>query len=195
MKLLAKAFWGRRFRPIARYPVCRSGRTVRQGAKNHSEERGIERQTPSSLSLPQGQWLAAAAWGAYQGGEKDQNWQWKGSHPTRGCRKGRVFLCCWSSSPEIPESDYASPAYTLREGARTWKLIWPLSSIFFANQSLWLYKSLRIWIDKKVQTVYNLYKLTRVVSTMLFGKFCIGFGSTQVYTTKHCAEPFRKVDL
>ena len=33
------------------------------------------------------------------------------------------------------------------------------------------------------------------VSTMLFGKFCIDFGSTQVYTTKHCAEPFRKVDL
>ena len=30
---------------------------------------------------------------------------------------------------------------------------------------------------------------------MLFGKFGIDFGSTQVYTTKHCAEPFRKVDL
>jgi len=42
--------------------------------------------------------------------------------------------------------------------------------------------------------VYNLYKLTSEVNTMLFGKFCIGFGSTQVYTTKHCAEPFRKVD-
>ena len=54
--------------------------------------------------------------------------------------------------------------------------------------------SLWIWLDKKVQTVYNLYKLTREVNTMLFGKFCIGFGSTQVYTTKHCAEPFRRVD-
>lgn len=30
---------------------------------------------------------------------------------------------------------------------------------------------------------------------MLFGKFAIDFGSKQVYTTKHCAEPFRKVDL
>ena len=41
----------------------------------------------------------------------------------------------------------------------------------------------------------------REVNTMLFGKFCIGFSSTQefgseqVYTTKHCAEPFLKVDL
>ena len=25
---------------------------------------------------------------------------------------------------------------------------------------------------------------------MLFGKFCIDFGSVQVDTTKHCAEPF-----
>lgn len=33
------------------------------------------------------------------------------------------------------------------------------------------------------------------VSTMLFEKFCIDFGSTKVDTTKHCAEPFRKVDL
>ena len=30
---------------------------------------------------------------------------------------------------------------------------------------------------------------------MLFGKFAIDFGSKQVYNTKHCAEPFRKVDL
>lgn len=30
---------------------------------------------------------------------------------------------------------------------------------------------------------------------MLFGKFGIDFGSTQVYITKHCAEPFLKVDL
>ena len=30
---------------------------------------------------------------------------------------------------------------------------------------------------------------------MLFGKFCIVFSSTQVYTVKHCAEPFLKVDL
>ena len=29
---------------------------------------------------------------------------------------------------------------------------------------------------------------------MLFGKVGIDFGSKQVYTTKHCAEPFRKVD-
>ena len=30
---------------------------------------------------------------------------------------------------------------------------------------------------------------------MLFGKFGIDFGSKQVYTAKHCAEPFRRVDL
>ena len=30
---------------------------------------------------------------------------------------------------------------------------------------------------------------------MLFGKFAIVFGSKQVYITKHCAEPFREVDL
>ena len=28
------------------------------------------------------------------------------------------------------------------------------------------------------------------VSTVLYGKFAIVAGSTQVYTTKHCAEPF-----
>ena len=30
---------------------------------------------------------------------------------------------------------------------------------------------------------------------MLFGKFCIDFGSVQMDTTKHCAEPFRTVKL
>lgn len=30
---------------------------------------------------------------------------------------------------------------------------------------------------------------------MLFGKFCIDFGSTQVYTTKHCAEPYWNFNL
>lgn len=30
---------------------------------------------------------------------------------------------------------------------------------------------------------------------MLFGKVGIDFGSKQVYTTKHCAEPFRNVGL
>jgi len=33
------------------------------------------------------------------------------------------------------------------------------------------------------------------VSTMLFVKRCGGFGSTQFYEAKHCAEPFRKVNL
>lgn len=30
---------------------------------------------------------------------------------------------------------------------------------------------------------------------MLFGKRCGGFGSTQYYDIKHCAEPFREVNL
>ena len=30
---------------------------------------------------------------------------------------------------------------------------------------------------------------------MLFGKFCIEFGSVQMDTTKHCAEPFPTVKL
>lgn len=33
------------------------------------------------------------------------------------------------------------------------------------------------------------------VNMMLSGKFCIDFGSKQVYTTKHCAEPFEIFDL
>ncbi len=27
------------------------------------------------------------------------------------------------------------------------------------------------------------------VNTMLFGKFCIDFGSAQLYQTEHCVEP------
>ena len=30
---------------------------------------------------------------------------------------------------------------------------------------------------------------------MLFGKFCIDFGSVQMDTTKHCAEPFGTANL
>ena len=30
---------------------------------------------------------------------------------------------------------------------------------------------------------------------MLIGKFCIVFGSTQVDTIKHCAEPFQNMNL
>jgi len=42
--------------------------------------------------------------------------------------------------------------------------------------------------------VYNkAVKLNERVSTMkLYGKFCIGRGSEQLYITKHCAEPNMK---
>ena len=42
--------------------------------------------------------------------------------------------------------------------------------------------------------VYNkAVKLNERVSTMkLYGKFCIGHGSEQLYITKHCAEPNMK---
>lgn len=51
-------------------------------------------------------------------------------------------------------------------------------------------ESLRI--DIIPATIYNYFRIQERVSTMLFGKFCIEFGSEQVYTTKHCAEPDKK---
>ena len=49
--------------------------------------------------------------------------------------------------------------------------------------------SVILHIDKCSVNHYNDCNIHERVNTMLFGKFCIDFGSTQSYETEHCVEP------